>query len=68
MDLVRLKTYPLMANQYSRICKKRLDFLATHSKMEKETFLNKFGYSYLFNHSDIDEYIKQIANKIIDRD
>ncbi len=43
--------------------KKRLNFLTTQSDGEKEFFLNKFGYSYLFNHSDIDEYIKQIANK-----
>lgn len=47
---------------FEDFAKKRLDFLATHSKMEKETFLNKFGYPYLSNHSDIDEYNKKIAN------
>lgn len=48
---------------FEDFAKKRLDFLATHSKMEKETFLNKFGYPYLSNHSAIDEYNKQIINK-----
>lgn len=47
---------------FEDFAKKRLDFLATHSKMEKETFLNKFGYPYLYNHSYIDEYNKKIAN------
>lgn len=48
---------------FEDFAKKRLDFLATHSNMEQETFLNKFGYTYLFNHSEIDEYIKTITNK-----
>lgn len=48
---------------FEDFAKKRLNFLTTQSDSEKEFFLNQFGYSYLFNHSDIDEYIKQIANK-----
>lgn len=48
---------------FEDFAKKRLNFLTTQSDGEKEFFLNKFGYPYLSNHSNIDEYNKQITNK-----
>lgn len=47
---------------FEDFAKKRLVFLQTHPKEEIEIFLNKFGESYFSDHSDIDEYNKQIPN------
>ena len=40
-----------------------MKFMATGLEGEIAEFLNKYGYSYLDRHSDIDLYNKQIINR-----
>ena len=41
----------------------RMKFMATGPEEETAEFLNKYGYSYLDRHSDIDLYNEQIINR-----
>ena len=49
--------------KFKEFLSERMKFMATGLEGEIAEFLNKYGYSYLDRHSDIDLYNKQIINR-----
>lgn len=49
--------------KFKEFLSERMNFMATNSQETITGFLNKYGYSYLDRHSDIDLYNEQIINR-----
>ena len=50
-------------SKFKEFLLERMKFMATNSQEAITEFLNKYGYSYLDRHSDIDLYNEQIINR-----
>ena len=50
-------------SKFKEYLSERMKFMATNSQETITGFLNKYGYSYLDRHSDIDLYNEQIINR-----
>lgn len=52
------------SRKFNEFLSERVKFLSTNLETEINVFLNKYGYSYLNRHSDIDLYNNQIINRM----